>query len=193
MAPTTAVVTNGLLAVFGKAATCPAGAAAPASANILNMTTSTFSLSDWFGILFINVFRTWNGSFGINTASGEVALLNGTPPQNSGSEAAKTQSFRFGFVPNQMTENEASVKPASLFPLVQTNDFNQPQSDVMLAGAELPVETSAEGMANELLSSTYSQTTSSHNPFVNLAAGAIISAFGLAIEIFRRRRSLTFA
>lgn len=43
---------------------------ATASANILNMTQSTFGLSGWFGILFINVFGSWNGSFGIDTANG---------------------------------------------------------------------------------------------------------------------------
>jgi hypothetical protein len=43
---------------------------ATASANILNMAQSTFGLSGWFGILFINVFGSWNGSFGIDTSSG---------------------------------------------------------------------------------------------------------------------------
>jgi hypothetical protein len=32
--------------------------------NLLNVEHSSLSLSNWFGILFINVFGTWNGSFG---------------------------------------------------------------------------------------------------------------------------------
>lgn len=44
--------------------------------NILNMSSSQFALTDWFGILFINVFDTWTGSFGIDTEAGE--LLTGS-------------------------------------------------------------------------------------------------------------------
>ncbi len=40
--------------------------------NLLNIEGSTIQLSDWFGILFINVFGTWNGSFGVNTDAGTV-------------------------------------------------------------------------------------------------------------------------
>ncbi len=39
---------------------------ATASANVLNMTQSYFGLSGWFGALFINVFGSWLGSFGIS-------------------------------------------------------------------------------------------------------------------------------
>ncbi|MEO6760832.1 MAG: hypothetical protein ABI220_00435 [Candidatus Saccharimonadales bacterium] len=39
--------------------------------NILNMTGSNLSLSNWFGVLFINVFGNWNGSFGIDTSAGD--------------------------------------------------------------------------------------------------------------------------
>lgn len=40
--------------------------------NILNMNSSQFALTNWFGILFINVFDTWTGSFGIDTEAGEL-------------------------------------------------------------------------------------------------------------------------
>lgn len=43
---------------------------ATASANIANISNSSFGLSGWFGILFINVFGSWHGSFGIDTAAG---------------------------------------------------------------------------------------------------------------------------
>ena len=52
---------------------------ATSSANILNMTQSIFGLSGWFGTLFINVFGSWLGSFGINTANGNVV----PPPESS--------------------------------------------------------------------------------------------------------------
>ncbi len=43
---------------------------ASSSANLLNVINSQLSLSGWFGVLFINVFGSWNGSFGVNTAAG---------------------------------------------------------------------------------------------------------------------------
>ena len=40
--------------------------------NVLNMIDSDFDISDWFGVLFINVFGSWQGSFGVDTAAGNV-------------------------------------------------------------------------------------------------------------------------
>jgi len=33
---------------------------------------SQFGMTDWFGVLFINVFQSWHGSFGIDTAYGNI-------------------------------------------------------------------------------------------------------------------------
>jgi len=49
--------------------------------NILNLEGSNLSLSNWFGILFINVFGIWNGSFGVaptvtNTAATSTSTEN---------------------------------------------------------------------------------------------------------------------
>lgn len=54
---------------------------ATSSAVILNLANSTLGLSDWFGVLFINVFGSWNGSFGIDTAAGNapVAVATNSP------------------------------------------------------------------------------------------------------------------
>lgn len=56
---------------------------AEATANIGNITNSTFSLSSWFGILFINVFGNWYGSFGTDTAYGDRDNLGQTPATGS--------------------------------------------------------------------------------------------------------------
>ena len=45
---------------------------ATASANIANISGSQIGLTGWFGILFINVFGSWNGSFGVDTVAGDV-------------------------------------------------------------------------------------------------------------------------
>lgn len=69
---------------------------ATASANIANIDTSEFNLTGWFGVLFINVFGTWVGSFGVNTEAGTVVPLSGTAL-----EAAKNNApnLQFGFMP----------------------------------------------------------------------------------------------
>jgi hypothetical protein len=55
-----------------------------ASANIVNMTNSQFGLSGWFGILFINVFGTWHGSFGVDTPYGNSIAKSADPKVNGG-------------------------------------------------------------------------------------------------------------
>lgn len=64
---------------------------ATASANILNVTDSQFALSDFFGILFINVLGSWNGSFGINTEAGSLP----NQPASSGSGTPSGRVFGF--------------------------------------------------------------------------------------------------
>lgn len=58
---------------------------ATASANIVNIINSDISLTGWFGILFINVFGTWDGSFGIDTAAGDPVVVPPAPTGDSGS------------------------------------------------------------------------------------------------------------
>jgi hypothetical protein len=61
--------------------------------NILNMEGSNLSLSDWFGVLFINVFGFWNGSFGVNTSAGDPA----SNPSNNAVQAANQQAMANSF------------------------------------------------------------------------------------------------
>ena len=44
---------------------------AKALANIANISGSQFGVSDWFGVLFINVFQNWFGDFGNDTPYGD--------------------------------------------------------------------------------------------------------------------------
>jgi hypothetical protein len=79
---------------------------AKAAVNLANINGSQFSLSDWFGVLFINVFGTWNGSFGINTVAGTIPVV---PTQATVAAAAAAHestptvsSVRaFRFIPTQ--------------------------------------------------------------------------------------------
>ncbi len=68
---------------------------ADSAVNLLNVENSSLTLSNWFGILFINVFGTWNGSFGINTSAGDpITAAANTAAMAGGAEQA------FSFAPN---------------------------------------------------------------------------------------------
>jgi hypothetical protein len=70
---------------------------ATASASIANLINSAFSLSNWFGVLFINVFGSWTGNFGVaqpeNNTANNGSENNGNPSvagQVSGASAPYT-------------------------------------------------------------------------------------------------------
>ncbi len=76
---------------------------ATASANIANIETSTFELSDWFGVLFINVFGTWVGSFGIDTEAGTIVPLS-VGAQSGSTPTNGAPNLQFGFTPKNISE-----------------------------------------------------------------------------------------
>ena len=51
---------------------------ATASANIANISNSSLGLTGWFGVLFINVFGNWHGSFGVDTEAGNQPVSTGS-------------------------------------------------------------------------------------------------------------------
>ncbi|MEO5499671.1 MAG: hypothetical protein ABIR46_04185, partial [Candidatus Saccharimonadales bacterium] len=74
-----------------------------AAVNILNLNGSQFALTDWFGILFINVFGAWNGSFGIDTLAGELL------PQ-----ATATGGMGAGSLPIGLSEQAGQIGPEQI-------------------------------------------------------------------------------
>jgi len=73
---------------------------ANAAVNILNMSNSQFALSDWFGVLFINVFGSWTGSFGIDTIAGTIPLLANNTTLGSSTPLTASAVRAFQFTPN---------------------------------------------------------------------------------------------
>lgn len=61
---------------------------ASASANVSNIMGSNFSLSGWFGLLFINILGDWFGSFGVDTPYGNTTL----PETATGGTGGNVQS-----------------------------------------------------------------------------------------------------
>jgi hypothetical protein len=70
--------------------------------NLLNVEDSNLSLSGFFGLLFINVFGNWNGSFGINTSAGDPVATGMTGSGGSSSTAATLPAAMkvFSFIPH---------------------------------------------------------------------------------------------
>lgn len=71
---------------------------ATASANVANVAGSQLGLTGWFGVLFINVFGSWLGSFGVDTARGNQptpAGAGGTIAQPATNTPASEQPFQF--------------------------------------------------------------------------------------------------
>ncbi len=80
---------------------------ATTSVNLANFVDSHLALSDWFGILFVNVFGTWNGSFGVDTIAGNPASTSasqtaGSTGTTSGDASSKNNNV-FNFVPKAAT------------------------------------------------------------------------------------------
>lgn len=71
---------------------------AKAMVNVANIAGSQLSLTGWFGILFINVFQNWYGSFGINTPYGDPV-----------SPTSSTASQPVEFVPKSTTYTASSA------------------------------------------------------------------------------------
>ena len=94
---------------------------ATSSANILNASDNQITLSGWFGILFINVFGSWAGSFGIDTPAGTIHS-----PTN------KTQKTRpVEFVPRSLFDHQDPVDTTIVSP-------NKSDQNVKLASASTP-------------------------------------------------------
>ncbi len=70
---------------------------ASTAVNLLNLTNDQFSLSHWFGVLFINVFGNWYGNFGVSKPV--VASAMPDVGGSSGITTANTGVKVFRFVP----------------------------------------------------------------------------------------------
>lgn len=114
---------------------------ATASANIANISNSSMSLTNWFGRLFINVFGTWCGSFGIDTNTCDRPPVIATAPATNDtpqvirfaprSEPQKAAVQRMRIVTPTVIEQETEPEvqqassTANRVPLTTT-----PQSDI---------------------------------------------------------------
>ena len=103
---------------------------ATASANVANISNSQIGTTGWFGILFINVFGNWYGSFGIDTAAGNPVATGSQQPIIG---TKKTSPLRvIEFIPRSPVRTAVSVVQG---PTVQSgmDSVQSDQPDVLAA------------------------------------------------------------
>jgi hypothetical protein len=157
---------------------------ATASANVANIIGSQLGLSDWFGVLFINVFGSWVGSFGIDTASGNVASTSleagaGISPDKSGSIVTPTQLFRFVAHPTPQSSGQSSFFTGGAGSTGQGggSDSGSLAADTATT-SEMPVSNTTVTAAPRL---TAAQTNSAPFRLNNLYMAGAIFLTGLAL------------
>jgi hypothetical protein len=153
---------------------------AHAAVNLLNIADSNMSLANWFGILFINVFGTWNGSFGVNTSAGDPVVPPSTPAaSNPGGTAPVTRQV-FRFVPNTSTRNNF---------VANTTDSSNPGVDTSMTGVVLAATSTkdlARSNGNKLSDPTVSNVHQNYLlPAIGVFAG-IALLLGERVRNFRR-------
>jgi hypothetical protein len=94
-----------------------------ASVSLANLINSNFSLSNWFGVLFINVFGTWHGNFGVMKPPVVPAITSGSATGGQGGGSLLANAKIFAFVPTgaSSTSAHSSMK---LSPVTVTNTGN---------------------------------------------------------------------
>lgn len=122
---------------------------ADAAINLLNIANSNMSFSDWMGILFINVFGTWNGSFGIDTAAGN------RPVSAAPEVALPAQVFRFApaaaSAPEKKTNNQAATTtPTNTPPTEEAKD--QAPASTLGSETNTPSQATPQSETDKLLS-----------------------------------------
>ncbi|MDB5176645.1 MAG: mucin7-like protein [Candidatus Saccharibacteria bacterium] len=156
---------------------------ATASANVANISTSTFNLTGWFGVLYINVFGKWLGSFGVDTAAGTVAPVAGMAVEDKAATIG-APNLHFGFVPK--TDPLANLTTANTSTTgTQTPTATDPAYQGAVLAAAIKNGQSSSPAANETLTPIASPR---EDPFsiVMMITGFTIAGGAGIVWLFRR-------
>lgn len=151
---------------------------ATASANILNMATSSLDLSGWFGVLFINVFGSWLGSFGIDTSAGNQQPIASGGQGSAKSPTASPQVARF--VPKAAGD---STKTSTRYPILSVVSLNDNPTQSLPAATQ---KSQPKVLGATTTSSSGGGTTNSGVGSPMIAAAMTMGALILAGSIARR-------
>ncbi|HET7528986.1 MAG TPA: hypothetical protein VFJ84_02030 [Candidatus Saccharimonadales bacterium] len=156
---------------------------ATASVNLLNISMSSLSLSNWLGVLFINVFGSWNGSFGINTSAGNKPpsvlslTLKGSGPAGGTVRAVNV----FGFVPAAGTSSQKSYKlvPLASAAAASVGSDTHNRNGAVIASVDTPAGPGP-----------FTQAGSGGNPLLWTGGGLLLLAGALTVpEIYSQRQA----
>lgn len=167
---------------------------ATASANIANISQSQLSLTGWFGVLFINVFGNWMGSFGVDTAAGVKPIVGGAPLTTPGiavtpaSNAGAAIPQPFAFVPRQSGTQSQTTAPLATGE--GTNTPTGPEVSGMASGSGSTERTASAGESHTTMTTT-GNTSASNAPLPVTPALVLLSILGLIGAAFRRLHVMT--
>ena len=135
------------------------------------MIDSNMKFTDWFGVLFINVFGTWDGSFGVDTPSGDKPGTTTTPTSNAPSGSAGVSS-------GATSAQSKAVKNVTHFASNLGNAVTQATDEKVVDQATSSAVTTNSGASGEVASAvTNSNNGGLSNTLITLAI--ILACVGL--------------
>ncbi|MET0979705.1 MAG: hypothetical protein ABWX90_00420, partial [Candidatus Saccharimonadales bacterium] len=151
---------------------------ATASANVANISNSQLGLSGWFGVLFINVFGSWLGSFGVDTDRGNQPGSTSGGGSSTGQPAsgpAPTGPFQF-----VASSARSAAKSTPFFGGYATDEYR-----VTPVAEEAEPKSEVKGVAATAISTTPSTgtpiaqpTTAGEIDFLPIVAAAFMIGLG---------------
>jgi hypothetical protein len=156
-----------------------------ASVNIVNMIDSEFELDDWFGVLFINVYGSWHGSFGVDTPYGNKRALSTGTGSEGPLKRSVTPMGTPGNVFSFMPALPSQASPASSPPTANSGgstgqSANQNTGSSVQTPATTPAGTGAQ------VAAALAQKANLWPPII-AGAGALMLLFGEQFLAFVRR------
>lgn len=159
---------------------------ATASANVANLIGSNLSLSNWFGVLFINVFGTWKGNFGTAKPPAVPPITSGPAVADMGGGgfgAAFNDAKVFAFTP---TTSSGGTK-LGLSPLSEANSNSSMTSSDMVEKVSKVLASSVTG--SDTGRPGVAQQSTAGNDFEWSAVMVAIGLAGLGLVGVERVRS----
>ena len=143
--------------------------------HIANIANSQFSFSRWFGILFINIFGSWMGSFGVDTHAGDPI-----PPaaQKPSAPTLTNQHIRVFRLVTNSTQNSDITNVSRVQEPVQENTTHETNKDQTMVLATTDQQPPANPQDNE---NSNWVTAAALITLISLAIGGVLRQITTAV------------
>jgi len=142
---------------------------AMAMANVANISGNQFGMTNWFGVLFINVFQNWYGSFGVNTAYGDPVT----------EEKASAPTGPIQFIPAASETTQTNVRST----IIDTRTIRSTEALIEAASEQAVLASSAATNADDPVQRLVKQAEEPQDYRIWIVAGSLfligLSAIGL--------------